>query len=151
MAPQPAHFSPLLPLLQPVACRLANLSRLLTSALAWNLPGVPLHVAAWPWEEGAYIHHEVSAGCGRLQSTLNQTQAPHLPPLPIPFSAHSAASFLLLGAGGFWLMSSPPCPPFSHTHPHTHNFCLSSLCLCSRASRSRGGRGWGPLSASGGS
>lgn len=52
-----------------------------------------------------------------LESSLSYIQEP-FPLLPAPFSALSPASFLLLGVGGFWFISSPPCPPRSHTHTH---------------------------------
>ena len=87
---------------------------------------------------GRYTCHEISAARQRAEIFPElDPSSTSLPLLPSPFSAHSA-SFLLLGVGDFWLMSSPPCSPgtrahartHTHTHTHTHNFCLSSLCLC---------------------
>lgn len=74
------------------------------------------------------------------------------PLCPSPFSAHSPASFLPLGLGGFRHMSSPPCSPCSHTHIHTHTVSafLPSACVQGPPDPlGAGPQGWGPLSASG--
>lgn len=126
----PAHFSPFQPLR-------SDLSPI------W----VPLHVAECGLGEKGEIYAMRFLLCAKgLESSLSQTQAPHLslssPPLSLPTVLQ--ASFCWVG--DFWL----PFPVFPLPYTYTqHNFCLSSPCLCSRASRSPEGTGWGPLSTSG--
>lgn len=131
----PAHFSPLLPQLQPFACRLSNPSRVLSSA-----PPLPTQ----PGTCLGSMCHEVSAASKRpgiFQS--------HLPLLPAPFSASFSCKLPSAGGWGF-LVYQFPSQPSSLPHIYTQTqFMPFFPLLVFKGLRTPWGSSWGPRSASG--